>query len=86
MADRTQAPPPYIAGTCSVCGAKTYREAETLCQVTRDCTDEYDCLGGAVDDALAPEGFAGRLYFHNPAFAAWENARIDALMRKEGRS
>nr|WP_295828267.1 hypothetical protein [uncultured Azospirillum sp.] len=84
MTSHTNAPPHYIAGTCTVCGAKTYTQAEKLCQVTRDCTDEYECLGGAVDDCLAPAD--GRLYFPNPAFTAWEDARIDALMRKDGRS
>lgn len=78
-------PPRFIAGTCSVCGAKTYREAETRCQVTRDCMDEYECKGGAVDDSLVPGGAAGRLYFRNPALAAWEDARIDAMMAKERR-
>ncbi|WP_434619270.1 hypothetical protein [Azospirillum sp. B2RO_4] len=77
MADHAKAPPRFIAGTCSVCGASTYEEAETRCQVTRDCSDEYECKGGAVDEyELGAVLTGGPLHFHNPALTEWEDRQF----------
>jgi hypothetical protein len=41
----------YRRAACPRCGARTERQAETICRPDRDITDEYTCPAGEKTDA-----------------------------------
>jgi hypothetical protein len=71
----------YATAACSKCGAKTFTEAENLCEPEQGYDDDYHCPTDGCEDRedgqiwLPTQGSLDRL----EAWYERENARLEAM-------